>query len=85
MEKIEYTGTVWVINHNNPEMLVEHSIKKLQKYQIKKEDIVLTDAPENVNTEPYESGWLYKMTVTNEGDLDELLTADEYAELIADD
>ena len=48
MEKIEYTGTVWLINHNNPEMLVKHSIKKLEDYQIKKEDIVLTDAPENV-------------------------------------
>jgi len=45
----------------------------------------LADAPENVNAEPYESGWLYKMTVANEGDLDELLTADEYAELIADE
>ncbi|MBI3253687.1 MAG: hypothetical protein HYZ56_03075 [Nitrosopumilales archaeon] len=40
MEKIEYTGTVWAINHNNPE--------KLQDYGIKKEDIMLTDAPENV-------------------------------------
>ncbi len=48
MEKIHYTGTVWVINHNNPEPLVEHSLKKLLEYGIKKEDIVLTDAPENV-------------------------------------
>ncbi len=48
MEKIEYTGTVWAINHNNPEPLVEHCIKKLQEYGIKKEDIKLTDAPENV-------------------------------------
>ena len=48
MEKIEYAGTVWVIDHNNPTPLVEHSIKKLQDYGIKKEDIVLTDAPENV-------------------------------------
>ena len=45
----------------------------------------LGDAPENVNAEPYESGWLYKMTVGNEGDLDELLTADEYTELLADE
>ena len=45
----------------------------------------LGDAPENVNSEPYDSGWLYKMTVGNEGDLDELLTADEYSELIADE
>lgn len=48
MDKIEYEGTVWAINHNNPEPLVEHSIKKLQEYGIKKEDIVITDAPENV-------------------------------------
>jgi len=48
MDKIEYEGTVWAINHKYPEPLVEHSIKKLQQYGIKKEDIVLTDAPENV-------------------------------------
>jgi len=48
MEKIEYEGTVWAINHKYPEPLVEHSVKKLQDYGIKKEDIVLTDAPENV-------------------------------------
>ncbi len=48
MEKIEYNGTVWAIDHNNPKPLVEHSVKKLQEYGINKEDIVLTDAPENV-------------------------------------
>ena len=48
MEKIEYDGIVWAINHNNPEPLVEHTIKKLQDYGVKKEDIRLTDAPENV-------------------------------------
>ncbi len=48
MEKIEYEGIVWAINHNNPEPLVEHTIKKLQDYGVKKEDIKLTDAPENV-------------------------------------
>ena len=48
MKKIEYEGTVWAINHSYPEPLVKHSVKKLQDYGIKKEDIVLTDAPENV-------------------------------------
>ena len=48
MDKIDYEGTVWAINHNNPEPLVEHSIKKLQDYGVKKDDIVLTDAPDNV-------------------------------------
>ncbi len=48
MEKIDYEGTVWAINHNNPEPLVEHSLHTLERYGIKKEDIVLTDAPEDV-------------------------------------
>ena len=51
MEKIEYNGTVWLIDHNNPKPLVEHSVKKLQEYGINKEDIILTDAPENVKVE----------------------------------
>lgn len=50
--------------------------------EIKEVNEDLVDAPENINAEPYESGWLYKMTVANEADLDELLSADEYAELI---
>ena len=48
MKKIEYEGTVWAINHKYPEPLVKHSVKILHDYVIKKEDIVLTDAPENV-------------------------------------
>ena len=48
MEKIDYEGTVWAINHNNPEPLVEHSVKKHQDFGVKKEDIALTDAPDNV-------------------------------------
>ncbi len=48
MEKIDYEGTVWAINHNNPDPLVEHSIHTLERYGVKKKDIVLTDAPENV-------------------------------------
>ena len=45
----------------------------------------LADAPETVNSDPYTTGWLFKMSVGNEGDLEDLLTADEYAELIADE
>ena len=48
MEKIEYTGTVWAINHGLPEPLLNHCVKKLVDYGIKKEDIKLTDAPDNV-------------------------------------
>ena len=48
MEKIEYTGTVWAINHGLPEPLLNHCIKKLADHGIKKEDIKITDAPQDV-------------------------------------
>ncbi|MBA0908047.1 MAG: hypothetical protein ITD33_05525 [Nitrosarchaeum sp.] len=48
MEKIDYEGIVWTINHNNPEQLVSHALHVLQLHGVKKEDIQLTDAPDNV-------------------------------------
>ena len=47
MQQIEYSGTVWALSHNDPEPLVEHSIKKIQECGIKKEDIQVVDAPNN--------------------------------------
>ncbi len=47
MEKIEYTGTVFVLDHKYPEPLLNHSIKKLGELGIKKEDITVTDSPES--------------------------------------
>ncbi len=47
MEKIEYTGPVFVLDHKYPEPLLDHSIKKLGQLGIKKEDITITDSPEN--------------------------------------
>ena len=47
MEKIEYTGTVYVLDHKYPEPLLNHSIKKLQQLGIKKEDMTITDSPDN--------------------------------------
>lgn len=47
MENIEYDGTVYVLDHKYPEPLIKHSLKKLQQLGIKKEDIKLTDAPDN--------------------------------------
>ena len=46
-QKVEYSGTVWALSHNDPEPLVEHSIKKIQECGIKKEDIRVVDAPDN--------------------------------------
>ena len=47
MEKIEYVGTVNLLDHKYPEPLINHSIKKLQQFGIKKDDIEITDAPED--------------------------------------
>ena len=47
MEKIEYVGTVYVLDHKYPEPLINHSVKKLQQFGIKKDDIEITDSPEN--------------------------------------
>jgi len=47
LEKIEYVGTVYLLDHKYPEPLLNHSIKKLQQLGIKKEDITVTDSPEN--------------------------------------
>tara|TARA_Y100000590_G_scaffold396929_1_gene478084 strand:+ start:304 stop:594 length:291 start_codon:yes stop_codon:yes gene_type:complete len=47
LQEIEYSGTVWALSHNDPEPLIEHSVKKLIDYGIKKEDIQVVDAPNN--------------------------------------
>ena len=47
LQQIEYSGIVWALSHNDPEPLIEHSIKKLQEYGVKKEDIQIVDAPNN--------------------------------------
>jgi len=47
MEKIEYVGTVYLLDHKYPEPLINHSIKKLQQFGIKKDDIEITDSPED--------------------------------------
>ena len=48
MDRIEYEGTVWAIDHKYPKPLVEHALHKLQQYGVDRKDIVLTDAPTGV-------------------------------------
>ena len=40
----------------------------------------LVDEPETVNTSPYENGWFFKLRLSDESELDELMDADAYAE-----
>jgi glycine cleavage system H protein len=44
----------------------------------------LAGQPELVNTDPYGGGWMLKLTVTDAGQLDELLDPAAYATLIAE-
>jgi glycine cleavage system H protein len=43
----------------------------------------LADAPEKVNVEPYDSGWLVKIRLSDPGEVDQLLDADDYEALLA--
>lgn len=45
----------------------------------------LPDTPETLNTSPYEDGWLIKIRLNNPQELDDLLDADAYQELIKED
>lgn len=42
----------------------------------------LNDNPELVNSDPYGQGWMVKVTLSDESDVDGLLTADEYKALV---
>jgi glycine cleavage system H protein len=41
-------------------------------------------APDLVNSEPYDGGWLVKVRVENPSELEELMSEDEYTELTAE-
>ena len=40
------------------------------------------DAPETVNQDPLEAGWLFKVRIEDRSEMDELLSADDYDALI---
>lgn len=42
----------------------------------------LEDDPELVNSDPYKSGWLVKIKLSDSSELDDLLSADQYKEII---
>jgi glycine cleavage system H protein len=42
----------------------------------------LESAPEKVNSDPYGDGWMVKLEISNTTEIDALLSADKYKELI---
>ena len=45
----------------------------------------LEDAPEIINASPYGDGWFYRLRIADPAELDELLTAGEYLEVVAEE
>ena len=43
---------------------------------------LLGDKPELVNTDPYGDGWMIKMTIQNDAEIDSLLSSEAYQDLI---
>lgn len=42
----------------------------------------LEETPETVNGAPYDEGWFFKVKITDEGQLSELLDAEAYSEFV---
>jgi len=50
---------------------------------IKEVNPEVQDAPETINEDPYGKGWVALIDMTDEGEMDSLLSAAEYKELVA--
>ena len=44
----------------------------------------LVDAPELVNTSPYDDGWMIKVEISSKAEVDALLNATEYEDFVAE-
>jgi len=42
----------------------------------------LEDSPESVNSDPYGEGWMIKIKISDPSEIDSLLSADDYKEII---
>lgn len=51
---------------------------------VKEINRALADTPEVINEDPYGEAWMLKIVIDDENELEELLTAEEYARYIAE-
>jgi glycine cleavage system H protein len=42
----------------------------------------LLEAPELINEDPYQEGWMLKIELSNEADVEDLMSADEYKDYV---
>ena len=45
-------------------------------------NVLLEDAPETINSDPLENGWIFKITITNPVELDDLMDLDSYNKFV---
>lgn len=45
----------------------------------------LPDTPELINTSPYEDAWMIKIRPTNRAELDDLMSAEDYLDFVAEE
>ena len=50
--------------------------------EVVEQNPVLNDTPEVVNSDPFGKGWMVKIKIKNESELDDLLSAEQYKALI---
>lgn len=75
LEKEEVYGTVEAVKTvSDMYMPVSGTVLEFNK--------ALGDDPELVNAEPYDDGWIIKISVDKPEELNDLLTAEQYKELI---
>ena len=64
-------------------VIMRENKKKLSKITFKtKINDILNDNPEKVNEDPYKDGWMVKIKIDKNVDLDGLLNAEKYNQLI---
>ena len=50
--------------------------------RISEVNVLLENAPETINSDPLENGWIFKITITNPDELDDLMDLDSYNQFI---
>lgn len=50
--------------------------------RISEVNVLLESAPETINSDPLENGWIFKITITNPDELDDLMDLDSYNEFV---
>ena len=45
-------------------------------------NVLLEDTPETINSDPLENGWIFKITITNPNELNDLMDLDSYNKFV---